>query len=144
MGRLDRENKYQNDIRRILNYRVGNPYNLLCLFIFGPFLIPLYDTLGNGIISGLRILPTLEEFLVIETIAVIILILRVLRDYFLRKKIFPIDNEKNRYIIAIKKLESLKKKEKKETYEYDEAIYRLIERNNEILNSESFFYEFKK
>lgn len=134
MGRLSSENKYHNDLKRILNHRVGSPYSLVSMFLAGPFIIPLYDSLGNGIINGLRILPTLNEFVVIEIIASIILFIRVLRDYFLKKKIYPIGNDKELFVKAVDKLDKLRKKNIKNNHEYENAINNLIDRNNEILN----------
>jgi len=137
MGRLINKNKYNKDLRIILNHRMGSLYSMIWMFIAGPFIIPLYDTLGNGIVSGLRIIATLEEFLVIEAIALLIFILRLLRDYLLKRKIYPRENEKKLVDIAIKKLKQLKKKQKRKNNEYVDAINRLIDRNIEIQNKEN-------
>ena len=132
MGRIDEE--YKKDMKLILNHTVGEYYRIYILYVLAPFIYPIYDDLvGNGFTDGLRIIPSFTELIIIEASVTFILILRLIRDRLLQKKIFPVDIAKNKLESAIKKITSLITKNKNSDVEYLRSLENIMQRNKELL-----------
>ncbi len=104
MGRIEND-KYL--IKMLINYRVGSYYSIILLYIFAPFIYTFLNSLNPGV-ESLQIVPDLLTWIFSEISITVILVLRILRDYLFKKKIFLTSNSSRKQIdVSNRKLESI-------------------------------------
>ena len=124
------ENQLPYLIKVIINQRAGEYWRIFILFVFAPFIYPTVESLMNYGLTHVYVLPaSWGEFLIIELCVLIILMLRLIRDFRLRNIISPNEKSKKNIDRAISKLKKIKKIYNSKDAEFNEAVDSLINLN---------------
>ncbi|MBU1093617.1 MAG: hypothetical protein KKH01_04055 [Firmicutes bacterium] len=118
-----------SDLKFIVNYRTMNNTQFIFLVIIMPFLIALLDSLDDFNLDDYKIIPSLEGFIAIEIIVLLMFLVQQVRNFFFKKKIYPQDGvSSEKFVNANLKLSKLKVKYYKDE-NYVSAVEKLISRN---------------
>ncbi len=129
-----KKRKY-TDLDFIVNYRTINNIQFLFLVILMPFVIAIFDALDDFNLNDYMIIPSLESFIAIEIVVILMFFTQKTRNIIFRKKIYPNSDESpDKFENANLKLSKLKAKYSKDEYFVD-IIEKVIIRNDGIRNN---------
>lgn len=118
--------EHKEEINIVTNKRFGSPLLMLLLYIIMPIAYPVYE--GAITHQGI-ILPSIVDLIGFEIVVTLFIVIRLARDYFLIKRIYPVKINDSTFMGANKKLNKLLESACAEDIEYIEAIKVLLVRN---------------
>jgi len=135
MGIMYDEKKYGEYLNVILNYNLGSKYLLFMLYILMPIIAFFMDGFETWYSSGsVNLFLFTETFIFCEAIVSIIIVIRFLRDYVLKRKFLPDRTNIQKVKKSITYIKMCQEKAKSKDRKYNAALEKVLNRNNDILN----------